>query len=102
VIAVGLDNYKPTWGDSLARLNPFSRPSSRAGEREDGKLPEVRPSAVPKSWDPQAVAERRAAARRRRRGEEDEMEVDEWFDEAHLIPDVDVEMAGMGESWVGA
>ncbi|KAK4136570.1 hypothetical protein BT67DRAFT_416732 [Trichocladium antarcticum] len=109
--AVGLDTYKPTWSESLARLNPFSRPSSRAGDA--AKLPTVSPRAVPKSWDPQAPVGRRSASVPRRRAHDnddddddgDEMEVDDgWFgfgddDEVHN-PRVDVEMAGMGEPWM--
>lgn len=95
-LAVGLDRHERTWGEILAKLNPFSRPSSRMDNRaEDGKLPSVTLRAIPKSWDPQAEWDRVEAAEQ----DDDETEADEVFDERLLeleVPSVDVVMAGMG------
>jgi hypothetical protein len=99
-IAIGLDGQRQrTWGDTLASLNPFSRPSSRTGDRkEEDRLPPVDLKAVPKSWDPLAEAEPQDA--------DDEME-SEYASEEEIgddfeVQSVDVAMAGMGESWMAA
>ena len=76
-------------------MNPFSRPSSRIDDREEGKLPSVNPGAIPRSWDPVAEAERRAAAEAR-----SNYEPEEDMDEEDEVESVDVPMAGMGESWM--
>ncbi len=95
---------------NLANLNPFSRPSSRAGAREEqGALPPVDPKAVPRSWDPVAEAERREQERieaEQRRREEQEEEERGGGDRGHEaqgeggddndIQSVDILMTGMG------
>ncbi|KAH6853592.1 hypothetical protein B0I37DRAFT_10484 [Chaetomium sp. MPI-CAGE-AT-0009] len=98
--AAGLEPEEPTWGEALmARLNPFSRPLSRTGDREEGKLPPVDPGAVPKSWDPVAEAERRAAEER---PESDYETMEEDMEEGDEVESVDVPMTGMGRSWIAA
>ncbi|AEO70230.1 uncharacterized protein THITE_2081511 [Thermothielavioides terrestris NRRL 8126] len=97
--AIGLDTNQHTWGDTLARLNPFSRPSSRAEDRRDGgKLPPVNPKAVPKSWDPREETEK-LQPEEALTGEEEEADEGEAEDET---PSVDVAMTGVGESWMAA
>jgi hypothetical protein len=98
--AIGLEGQrKRTWSGTLASLNPFSRPSSRAGDRkEEDRLPPVDLKAVPKSWDPLEEAEPQDV--------DDEMEPEyaseEGIGEDFEFQDVDVPMAGMGESWMTA
>jgi hypothetical protein len=93
-----LDGEEGTWGDTLARLNPFSRPSSRAEDREEGvKLPPVKVKAIPKSWDPVAVAERQDA------GEvESDYDSEDEMGEEDEVQGVDVAMTGMSEPWMTA
>jgi hypothetical protein len=87
----------------LTSLNPFSRPSSRADERDDeGKLPAVDPRLVPQSSDPMEELERQTSEKLE--PEEpgmDAMEEDEDEDEEMFAPRVvDVAMTGMGEPWM--
>jgi hypothetical protein len=89
-----LDDEEPTWVETLvAGLNPFSRPSSRIDGLEEGKLPSVKPEAIPRSWDPVAEAERRAAQEA-----QSDYEAEEDMDEEDEVESVDVPMTGMGES----
>ncbi|KAK3907036.1 hypothetical protein C8A05DRAFT_40215 [Staphylotrichum tortipilum] len=63
-IEMGLDTKLGSRFGILANLNPFSRPSSRAGAgKEPGSLPPADPRRVPRSWDPVAEAERREQER---------------------------------------
>ncbi|KAK4039852.1 hypothetical protein C8A01DRAFT_46748 [Parachaetomium inaequale] len=97
--AIGLDGEEGTWGDTLARLNPFSRPSSRAEDREeDAKLPPVKVKAIPKSWDPVAAAERQDAEE----VESDYGSEEEEMDDEDEVQSVDVAMTGMDEPWMTA
>ncbi|KAK3300215.1 uncharacterized protein B0H64DRAFT_448322 [Chaetomium fimeti] len=102
--AAGLEPEEPTWGEALvARLNPFSRPWLGAEDREEeGKLPPVKPGAVPKSWDPVAEAERRAAERRAaEEGTDSGYETpEEGVEEEDEVESVDVAMTGMGRPWI--
>jgi hypothetical protein len=96
LLAAGLDDEEPTWVETLvAGLNPFSRPSSRIDDWEEGGLPSVKPEAIPRSWDPVAEAERRAAAET-----EPDYESEEDMDEEDEVESVDVPMTGMGGSWM--
>ena len=101
-MGLDMDSDPPsTWGDMLTSLNPFSRPSSRADERDDeGKLPAADPRLVPQSSDPMEELERQTAEELE--PEEpgmDAMEEDE--DEKMFGPrGVDVAMTGMGEPWM--
>ncbi|KAL2261370.1 hypothetical protein VTK26DRAFT_4284 [Humicola hyalothermophila] len=95
--AVGLDRDKGTWAETLAKLNPFTRPSSRMDDKaEDGRLPPVDLSAIPKSWDPQA--ERDRVENDGEDDDDDEMEADDYSGEpeAGQVGSVDVVMSGMG------
>jgi hypothetical protein len=99
-MGLDMDEEPPsTWGDMLTSLNPFSRPSSRADDRdEEGKLPAVDPRLVPQSSDPMEELERQMAEEL---GPEepgmDSMEEDEEMFEPR---GVDVAMTGMGDPWM--
>ncbi|KAK4157733.1 hypothetical protein C8A00DRAFT_39882 [Chaetomidium leptoderma] len=103
--AIGLEPEEATWSDTLAMLNPFSRPSLMVEERiEDGKLPAVVDVKVaPRSWDPVAEAEAEAEAQAAGEVElddagEDEDDEDEDFE----VQSLDILMTGMGEPWMTA
>lgn len=107
--AMGLDmdsDPPSTWGDTLASLNPFSRPSSRADERDgEGKLPAVDPRLVPQSSDPMGELERQIAEELEPEepGMDAAMDEDEGEDEDDEMfgpRGVDVAMTGMGEPWM--
>ncbi|KAK3310232.1 uncharacterized protein B0T15DRAFT_498383 [Chaetomium strumarium] len=98
-----------TWGGALARLNPFSRPSSTAAVREgddnnddgDARLPAVRLESVPRSWDPWE-AERREDDEMAADGSTDDDDDDDDDDEevgVASVGSVDVLMTGMEEPW---